>query len=341
MKLEVSERLFVEQLFFNSMEKLDIPSTKLKSIERLTGDASTRRYYRAKYNGSSFVICLDQPSKDKTENDFVTLQSFLHENKVSVPQIFDRDLPKGYLLEEDLGDQTLLKELGAVDSIQSEYNLYKPAIDELVKFASLPKTKDLIPACLDRYFDKEKYQFEIDFSLKYFFKLFLEIEDEAIEKTNKLFSPIIDTISQGPFIVTHRDYHSRNLMLSDSGHKVIDFQDARLGIAQYDLTSLLEDCYYFINPQNKEKLIADYYSALKNELPEIAAEESFARTYDYMAIERLFKAIGSFSYIYHHRKDVRYLKYIGFAMEKIKKISFKHTELKDFRKNLFSLYYEY
>ena len=59
-----------------------------------------------------------------------------------------------------------------------------------------------------------------------------------------------------------------------------------------------------------------------------------------MAIQRVFKAIGSFTYIYHTRKDERYLKYIGFAMEKIKVYLLSNPKYDKLRTLLISVYYE-
>ena len=68
--------------------------------------------------------------------------------------------------------------------------------------------------------------------------------------------------------------------------------------------------------------------------------QKFNKLYDEMAIQRVFKAIGSFSYIYDKRKDIRYLKYIGFAMEKLKRIFLRNPEYNELRKLIFKHYYE-
>src|SRR5690606_14878399 len=118
----------------------------------------------------------------------------------------------------------------------------------------------------------------------------------------------------------------------------IDFQDARMGVPQYDLVSLLEDCYYKIDEKNKEKLI-DYY------VSEIGLErlgqskEDFTSLYNAMTLQRVFKAIGSFAYIYEGRKDLRYIKYIGYAMERMRVYLLKKPEYSNLRKLLFTTYY--
>ena len=58
-----------------------------------------------------------------------------------------------------------------------------------------------------------------------------------------------------------------------------------------------------------------------------------------MTIQRVFKAIGSFSYIYATRKDERYLKYIGFGMEKLRTIMLQDDRYRSLSKHLFQIYY--
>ena len=113
MKPELSEQLFIEELFTNSVKKLNLGEPSNLKIDKLTGDASTRRYYRLFYGERTFVACLDHPTK-VGENNFVNIQQFLDKNQVRVPKIFDKNPERGYLLEEDLGNETLLHHLSKI-----------------------------------------------------------------------------------------------------------------------------------------------------------------------------------------------------------------------------------
>lgn len=148
-----------------------------------------------------------------------------------------------------------------------------------------------------------------------------------------------ETLSNEPRALVHRDYHSRNLMIINGEQVVIDFQDARMGTPLYDLVSLLEDCYYQINTENKTKLIDYYFQTYFKKFDSSKTFEQFKELYDFMAIQRVFKAIGSFAYIYADRKDLRYIKYIGYAFEKVRSIMLKHPSFASERKILSSLYY--
>lgn len=337
MKPEVSERLFIEELFFRSRKKIPDQS-KIKLIDKLTGDASTRRYYRIFTEENSYVVCLDNPTENK--NKFIEVQSFLDSNNVSVPKVYDKDLKKGYILEEDLGDVTLLNHLSAIDSKEEEFELYKNIIDNLIKIHSIDFKKIEESNKFNESFDYEKLKFEMNFSIKYFVQILLGIDDQRkIDNLSNLFGPLCIRLAEKKRVLTHRDFHSRNIMIKKNELKIIDFQDARWGLPQYDLSSLLDDCYYDLSNDNREKLKKYYFENMKNLIGQKDYEE-FDDLYSDMAIQRVFKAVGSFAYIYEKRKDERYLKYIGFAMEKLKKYFFKSQKYNELRKDLFGIYYD-
>ncbi len=338
MKPEMSERLFIEDLFRQSVQEKKIEIEKIESIERLTGDASTRRYYRVFCTNSKYVVCLDNPSEQ--DNTFVKKQKFFFNNKIRVPQVYDTNPQKGYILEEDLGDVTLLQELVNIENSQEEYEQYKKVLDELISIHKINQTELNKSDLFEEKFDFDKLQSEIDFSLRYFLKCFLKIDDQKLlDSINVEFSHITKRLSEQNMVLTHRDFHSRNIMIKNKELITIDFQDARMGIPQYDLVSVLEDCYYEIELSNKNKLIDYYYEKLQDQLKDQGDRSTFMNLYDDMTLQRVFKAVGSFSYIFEHREDERYVKYIGFAMEKIKKILLKDPKYTNLRKLLFQVYY--
>ena len=96
MKPELSEQLFIEELFNNSVEKLEYKDHKINNIERLTGDASTRRYYRVFCASKSYVVCLDNPSEKNEDNSFLRVQKYLKQKGVRVPLVHHTNISKGY-----------------------------------------------------------------------------------------------------------------------------------------------------------------------------------------------------------------------------------------------------
>lgn len=342
MKPEQSERILVEELFKKTIHKNLLNDDIVENIEKLTGDASTRKYYRIWTTKKSYVACLDNPTTDgQDEPSFLKLQKILNDEQVRVPQIYDRELSTGYILEEDLGDVTFLKDIAQVSSVGDEFIYYKKAIDLMSSIHQIDTSKYSNEAFTKLAFDTEKLYAEMEFTKKYFLKMYLglDVSSQSIEILYKKLYEMCFKISNEPRTLVHRDYHSRNLMIKDGEQIVIDFQDARMGTPLYDLVSLLEDCYYQLNEGNKEKLIKYYYENYFKKFDSKKSFIEFKELYDMMAIQRVFKAIGSFAYIYADRKDLRYIKYIGYAFEKVRCLMMSHEHFSKERKILSSLYY--
>ena len=342
MKPEQSERILVEELFKKTISKNLLKDDVVENIEKLTGDASTRKYYRIWTSTTSYVACLDNPIADPNdEPNFLKLQRILNKEKVRVPQIIDKDLGTGYILEEDLGDVTFLKEIAQITNKSEELDFYKKSIDLMAAIHSVDIEKYKDEPFTKLAFDTEKLFSEMEFTKKYFLKMYLglDVTTSGVEALYKRLYDMCYMLASEPKVLVHRDYHSRNLMIKNGEQIVIDFQDARMGSPLYDLVSLLEDCYYQLDSSNKEKLINYYYSEYFKKFDPSKSIEQFHYLYDMMAIQRVFKAIGSFAYIYADRKDLRYVKYIGYAFEKIRSIMLSHEDFSKERKILSSLYY--
>lgn len=341
MKPEQAERFLIEELFMKTQDKDILSADKLEEVDKLTGDASTRRYYRIFTNRNSYVVCLDNPYLDNIENHpFISVQEFLFKNKIHVPEIIDHNLPKGYSLQEDLGDQTLLQKLSTVNTVEEEFGIYKIIIDQLLELHRIPLASVKNPHLFKLKFDHEKYMDETRFTFKYFLSFFNKMQDDDfVKELEKMFDPIMQNLANQKMVITHRDFHSRNIMVKDGKYTFIDFQDARGGIPQYDLVSLLEDCYYEIDEGNRQKLKRYYFDNLDPKIHGQNSYENFEDLYRDMTIQRVFKAVGSFCYIYNWRKDERYLKYIGFAMEKIRRTMMERPKYTNLKNKLFEHYY--
>ncbi|MBF0360997.1 MAG: phosphotransferase [Oligoflexia bacterium] len=325
-------------------------------LSLLTGDASQRTYYRAYNNSdnSSYVVCRDKSCSDiKTleQYDFWEVYNFLRKNNIRVPEIFHVDLTNALLLEEDLGEISLLSKMSSIDSLQEEYNLYESCLDLLIKIHSQKLTSLDGPATgahrfANRYFDRQKYEYEIDFTKTHFLERFLNVKFTEMETEifNSAFSKIISVLTKQKNYFTHRDFHSRNIMVKNDELVIIDFQDARMGPLQYDLVSLLDDCYYSIDEENHKQLIKYYWHNWAQEECDSSFDE-FMEVYCYMAVQRIYKAIGSFAYIYYNKNSPKYLVNIGRAMERLKYFLINsddfelNKELISIKQILFKYYY--
>lgn len=317
-------------------KKYKLKSSKDIQATLLAGDASSRRYLDVRFEDQSMIVCLTNPEDQKQNEDFVFWQSEYEKRDVLVPKIYHYE--KGYILQENLGSKTLLND----QSYISELDLikrYEKTIDSLIKIQRIPT--DLKPDIIS--FDDKKLNFEIDFTRKYFIEKFLKVEKSTALEISKSFDLILQNLLTQNTVTTHRDFHSKNIMINEKSEiVVIDFQDTMLGVAQYDLCSLLDDCYTAIAGESKIKLLKYYWNKTKDleGFYKYDDYKNFMKVYNYTKIQRLYKAIGSFTYHWETKNNPFYLKYVGHAMEKIKLTLNQTPELESLRKLLLGAYYE-
>jgi aminoglycoside/choline kinase family phosphotransferase len=320
-------------------------------VERIPGDASTRRYYRVLTGGrdarSFIAMCMEPFAELNHRRDtlpFLTVQKHLRDAGVDVPVVADVEETQGLILLEDLGDVTLLRHLQEVSNADVERHLYERVIDSLVRlqFHASPRQKP-VPG-FEPYrlrFDLEKLMWEVNFTIEHFYKLHLKREITAGDEATMrgAFEEICRTLADEPTVLTHRDFHSRNLMVRGERLVMIDFQDARLGPAQYDLASLLKDSYYQLEEGQVDRLIDYYVTRWEGVSGERLQRDHFRTIFDLMHIQRNFKAIGSFASFLNRRGNPTYLKYIGNTFENIRRALLKYPKYSGLREVLFHYYY--
>ena len=152
-------------------------------------------------------------------------------------------------------------------------------------------------------------------------------------------SEICTKLASQPTVLAHRDFHSRNIMVSGERLVMIDFQDARMGPAQYDLVSLLKDSYYQLEESQIKGLIHYYIARYEAVSGKSLNRDEFFYIFDLMAVQRNFKAIGSFASFLNRRGNATYLKYIGNTFENIRRTLLKYPQYSQLREGLFHYYY--
>ena len=324
-------------------------SKTIDAVAKIPGDASTRKYYRVHANSKSYVVMKMEPFTGQGETlPFLAVQRHLLQSGVEVPEVLEIDPEQGFMLLEDLGDTTLLRKLQGVDNSDHERHLYERVIDSLVQLqvhASPNGSRQSLEAFSLR-FDHEKLMWEVNFTIENFYQLYLkrQLPKSDYEIIRESFSEICTVLDQQSTVLTHRDFHSRNVMVmpgtaGTDRFVMIDFQDARMGPIQYDLASLLKDSYYQLEEFQTTRLL-DYYIARYEALAEKSIDRSnFFYIFDLMAIQRNFKAIGSFASFMNRRGDPSYLKYIGNTFENIGRALLRYPEYSRLREILFHYYY--
>ena len=334
---------YIDQIlsFFNKVDdKVLVPTFEHPDMKLLSGDASSRLYWRYMNLGQSYIVCLypDLPSKASLER-FIYWQKKYKEIGISVPNIIHVDLLKQIVIQEDVGDEFLQKTLGT-GSIELEYDLLKSALSMLHKVRKInyQDYNGVIPK-----FNAEKLTLEVNQTHKYFVKDYLGQNIIPLSKLEDAWIPIITKLEKLPQVLCHRDFHSRNLMYFNKQLHAIDFQDTMLGSIYYDLCSLMDDCYLRYHPATYQKLMREYYDSCIQEGVLRSSFDEYFVNYHFMKLQRQYKAIGSFTYVWKEKCNTRYLKYIAYVMESMK-TSFEVLdlpEINNLKKILLGIYYEY
>lgn len=340
--MDIPRESDVKKYFLESASDRNRKEEEIIKIQKLTGDASIRSYFRVLTKDQSYVLSIGNPKLlEETNRDFLEIQEVLLENAIRVPKVYFSNLKLGLIVQEDLSDRTFLSELNFEKNEEKEILMYKKAIDQMVLIQQIDVPKYAEKCFEKRSFDRKKLNFEVNLAHENFLRKYLryDLNQEENQILEDAFNYLITQIIKGKHVLSHRDYHSRNIMMKEDQQVVIDFQDARMGIPQYDLVSLLEDCYYKISEKNKRTL-RDYYFDKFISPEKIQSREEFDKAYYLMAIQRIYKAIGSFTFINNEKKDPRYLRYIGSAFESLILFTKKSEELQELRKLWEKIYYE-
>lgn len=285
-------------------------------VVSLAGDASSRRYSRILSGSNSWVLMEWEPFDPETYS-LLSVQKHFKKNHVLVPEVVAYSGELGIILYEDLGDVTLEQEFFKTRNPYGTLGFYRMAIDELLKI-HLMASKNKNPCVAFNFeFDVEKLSWELNWMRKHFLEGVLNYQSRTNELEEE-FVKLTKMLADKPKFIQHRDYHSRNIMVYQNKVHVIDFQDARMGLVQYDLVSLLRDAYVPI-PQSLENELLDYYLyRAKSDFNQEWNKGEFEYLYEVQSIQRLLKAVGSFSSFWMMRKDRRYLKYIHTTMQRVK-----------------------
>jgi aminoglycoside/choline kinase family phosphotransferase len=289
-------------------------SDKVTQVVPLTGDASDRQYFRVLLRGGeSIVLALHAGAIDFDDMPFVKVARLLNLVPVPVPEILDHSNELGVIALQDLGDVTLQAHLGASSPDEHDAR-YREAVAFIVlmqrRGAEL-RSGDYPPYRIA--FDVDKLSWELEFFYKYFLHAYRGATPSVAvqHELSKEWCGIVEELASEPRVLCHRDYHSRNLMLKGGQLYIIDFQDARMGPETYDLVSLLRDSYVDLTSRQVEELIA-YFLALKSGTAVVSQEQTaeFRRRFDLMAVQRNFKALGTFGYQTVTRGNAVYIQYM-------------------------------
>ncbi len=284
-------------------------------IEVASADASFRRYFRLTCDAESWVIMDAPPAKEDCQ-PFIYIAQLIESAGVQSPHIYNFNQQQGFMQLSDLGATAYLDKLSnsTVDA------LYRDAINSLVKMQSIKAELAVYDAALltlEMSLFKDWYlQKDLQINLS-------ESQAKTLENT---FVLLTSSALQQTGVFVHRDFHSRNLMITDEHNPgVIDFQDALNGPLTYDLVSLIKDCY-IAWPRQKQLAWIDQFLELS---PLNIERQQFIKQLDFMGMQRHLKAIGIFARLKHRDNKAGYMNDIPRTLAYVVDVCQRYNELTD------------
>ena len=260
-----------------------------------SADASFRRYFRLTAGaggvlapGQRTLIAMDAPPEKEDSRPFVRVAALLRAAGVHAPEVLAADLDRGFLLLTDLGARTYLAELDAACASA----LYSDAIDALILWQRASRDGELAP------YGEPLLRRELDLFPDWYIAKHLGIALAPAQQQvlANAFRLVLDNTLAQPRVYVHRDYHSRNLMVSRPNPGVLDFQDAVHGPITYDLVSLLRDAYIAWDEERQLDWTARYWErARRAGLPLAPDFAAFWRDFEWMGVQRQLKVLGIFA----------------------------------------------
>ncbi|TDR18501.1 aminoglycoside phosphotransferase family protein [Marinicella litoralis] len=304
---------------------IEIIETKQFTLNPASEDASFRSYFRLKVkseNSHKSFIVMDAPPEHEDCAPFIHVQKLLFSQQINVPEIFAFNPDKGFMLLSDFGSTLLLDELAE----NTADELYRKAINELIALQAVDD-KGTLPLYDAKSLLTEMELFTDWFIGKHLAHELSQSQQKVLKQTHAL---LIDNATSQPQVLVHRDFHSRNIMLTDNQPGIIDFQDAVVGPITYDLASLLKDCYVSWPSESVNQWVKYYLTQYQQKHQINHSFDQFIRWFDLMAAQRHLKAIGIFCRLYYRDGKKQFLYDIPRTMKYLITTCDKYHELADF-----------
>ncbi|MFT4569611.1 MAG: aminoglycoside/choline kinase family phosphotransferase [Hyphomicrobiaceae bacterium] len=282
----------------------------LESVEELRGDASSRAYLRLHLSAENpkapatliAMILADAAvalSSEElsvfgdggpTELPFLNVARFLAKVTDALPRIEAISPDESVILLEDVGDTTLWD--AASSSLDPEVE-FRRALDWLAKVQHDATDDGSGCYAFEQSFDERLFRWEFEHFLEY--GVSRAAPESLVTAAKAELDAAARALADLPQVFCHRDYHAWNLHIAEGRLRVIDYQDALMGPALYDVASLLTDraTPTLITAAREESLV-DYFAGL------VGADndrEGVHRAYRLCALQRTLKVVGRFNYL--------------------------------------------
>jgi aminoglycoside/choline kinase family phosphotransferase len=288
-----------------------------------SSDASFRRYFRVTTAAGSRIV-MDAPPAREDCRPFVRVAGYLERMGLNSPRVLQADFERGFLLLTDLGSTLYLDALRR--NPRDADALYRDAMRALRTLqAEGMRLKDGLPP-----YDRKLLEFELSLFHDWLCGRHLDIalSDADEQAWQACCDHLVISALHQPTVFVHRDYHSRNLLVTDVDNPgVLDFQDAVNGPLTYDLVSLLRDCYVRWPARQVHDWAMSFFASLDASITGDLDAAAFYRYFELMGVQRHLKAAGIFARLLHRDGKSSYLRDVPRTLEYVAEVAGRYDEL--------------
>lgn len=325
-------------------------ATIVNEVGMLAGDASTRRYARIRLEGKSapativVMLLADRGvamtseelsvTEESDELPYVNVHRFLASLGVAVPELYYDATGEGMLLLEDIGDIPLWDAAQNLPDAEV-VGLFEEAIDQLL-LLQIDGTARRDEDCraFRQAFDERLFNWEFEHFIEYGLVMRVgNVPDSDLAVLRSEFASISAFLGRQPRVLNHRDFHAWNLYVHKGRVRVIDFQDALLAPAPYDLATLLGDRVtpLLIRPPLEKELLRRYAEKWEARGSREWEPSELGNVYSACAIQKAFKVVGRFHYLDQVKGKPGYLRFIPPTLQQIARLLAQRPDLKELR----------
>ena len=287
--------------------------------QNIPADGSTRRFWRisAPESDTHYIAMEnppDTPFKRRENLAFLRIGQHLFAKGLPIPEIYRADLVAGRFIMEDMGEISLQEKAG---QMKNKIPLYKKIVEILIRLQiEGAEGFDEDWTCQTKRYDRTVMRgLESDYFRDAFLGQYLCLEKDwaELEKPFDRLAGMASRADNGFFL--HRDFQSRNILISEGRNGILDWQGGRLGPLEYDLASLLIDPYTALTAGERNQVFQHYLALLRNYEPNRTG--AFEEVYPYLAIQRNLQILGAFSFLTKVQKKPHFESYIIPALKSL------------------------
>lgn len=290
------------------------------------GDASARSYQRLTLDQDRAIL-LDSPAmadgpsvKDglpyskvvhlaEDVKPFIDVATWLTSAGFSAPKILAKNEEMGLAIIEDLGGEGV--------TVGDPPRLNLPRYCEAARLLAALHTHqwtDYPSRHKPEAYSNDVFVFEASLLTDWFcdFALGAAPTEDAKRAFEKSWHSTLDAMPQESAVLVMRDFHSPNLLWLPEREGIarvglLDFQDALLGPATYDLASLTQDARILVTAEEEQEMLAAYRGAAGLNA---RAYASCLHSHAVMGAQRASKVLGIFVRLFVRDHKPGYLKHL-------------------------------